>query len=272
MQYIHDTYGEQVVLIAVHNDDPMAISDYNSIVNRVDGFPSSFINRTMDLYPHPYNFQIYMPQVLASTTLGGISVQAAWNSEDMKAIKIDTQTKFVYTHDNGNYGIAFVLVEDGLTGTGSSWAQNNYLSGNSDYRDFKFWYESSSRVTGLEFDHVAVGAWNIANGFANSVNTTIVADEIQDYSYTADISSKSVIQDKTKLKVVALLIDKSNGSIINAAQTTIDDYTTGINDANIDNVVETARYNLNGHKINAPQHGVNIIRMSDGSVKKVVVK
>ena len=272
LQYIHDTYGEQVVLIAVHNDDPMAISDYNSIVNRVDGFPSSFINRTMDLYPHPYNFQIYMPEVLASTTLGGISVQAAWNSEDMKTIKIDTQTKFVYTHDNGNYGIAFVLVEDGLKGTGSSWAQANNLSGNSDYRDFKFWYESPSRVTGLEFDHVAVGAWNIANGFANSVNTTIVADEIQDYSYTADISSKSVIQDKTKLKVVALLIDKSNGSIINAAQTTIDDYTTGINDANVDNVVETARYNLNGHKINAPQHGVNIIRMSDGSVKKVVVK
>ncbi|MBR3399520.1 MAG: hypothetical protein IKH08_07055, partial [Prevotella sp.] len=235
-------------------------------------FPSSFINRTMDLYPHPYNFQIYMPQVLASTTLGGISVQAAWNSEDMKAIKIDTQTKFVYSEDNGNYGIAFVLVEDGLKGTGSSWSQNNYLSGNSDYMDFKFWYESPSRVTGLEFDHVAVGAWNIANGFANSVNTTIVADEIQDYSYTADISSKSVIQDKTKLKVVALLIDKSNGSIINAAQTTIDDYTTGINDANIDNVVETARYNLNGHKINAPQHGVNIIRMSDGSVKKVVIK
>lgn len=277
MQYLHDTYGDQVVLIAVHSSsitgtDPMEISDYSSILNRVDGFPSSFINRTMDLYPHPYNFQIYMPQVLASTTLGGISVQAAWNSEDMKAIKIDTQTKFVYSEDNGNYGIAFVLVEDGLKGTGSTWSQNNYLSGNSDYRDFKFWYESPSSVTGLEFDHVAVGAWNIANGLANSVSATIVADEIQDYSYTADITSKTVIQDKTKLKVVALLIDKSDGSIINAAQTTIDDYTTGINDASSDNAVETARYNLNGHKINAPQHGVNIIRMSDGTVKKVVVK
>lgn len=277
MQYLHDTYGDQVVLIAVHSSsitgtDPMEISDYSSILNRVDGFPSSFINRTMDLYPHPYNFQIYMPQVLASTTLGGISVQAAWNSEDMKAIKIDTQTKFVYSEDNGNYGIAFVLVEDGLKGTGSSWSQNNYLSGNSDYMDFKFWYESPSRVTGLEFDHVAVGAWNIANGLANSVSATIVADEIQDYSYTADITSKTVIQDKTKLKVVALLIDKSDGSIINAAQTTIDDYTTGINDASSDNAVETARYNINGHKINAPQHGVNIIRMSDGTVKKVVIK
>jgi hypothetical protein len=119
---------------------------------------------------------------------------------------------------------------------------------------------------------VAVGAWNIANGLANSVSATIVADEIQDYSYTADITSKTVIQDKTKLKVVALLIDKSDGSIINAAQTTIDDYTTGINDASSDNAVETARYNINGHKINAPQHGVNIIRMSDGTVKKVVIK
>ncbi len=272
MQYVHDTYGDQVVLIAVHYNDPMQTSDYTSILNRVDGFPSSFVNRTVDLYPHPLNFQSYIPVALAHTTLGTIAVNAEWDNEDMSAIKIDTQTKFVYSDDNGKYSIALVLVEDGMKGSGSTWAQTNNLSNNSDYSDIKFWYEAPARVTGLEFDHVAVGAWNIANGFDNSVNTSIVADEIQDYSYTADITSKTVIQDKTKLKVVALLIDKSDGSIINAAQTTIDDYTTGINDASSDNAVETARYNINGHKINAPQHGVNIIRMSDGTVKKVVIK
>ncbi len=35
---------------------------------------------------------------------------------------------------------------------------------------------------------------------------------------------------------------------------------------------EVARYTLDGKRINAPQKGVNIIRMSDGSTRKVVVK
>ena len=36
--------------------------------------------------------------------------------------------------------------------------------------------------------------------------------------------------------------------------------------------VEVARYNLKGHRINSPQPGLNIIRMSDGTVCKVFVK
>ncbi len=38
-----------------------------------------------------------------------------------------------------------------------------------------------------------------------------------------------------------------------------------------DNVVEVERYNVNGEKLSAPQVGVNIVKMSDGTVKKVVV-
>jgi hypothetical protein len=36
--------------------------------------------------------------------------------------------------------------------------------------------------------------------------------------------------------------------------------------------IEVARYNMNGQQIDAPQKGVNIIRMSDGTTKKVYVK
>ena len=36
--------------------------------------------------------------------------------------------------------------------------------------------------------------------------------------------------------------------------------------------VEVARYTIDGKLIHAPQRGINIIRMSDGSMRKVVVK
>ena len=39
-----------------------------------------------------------------------------------------------------------------------------------------------------------------------------------------------------------------------------------------ESLIEVARYNVNGQKIDAPQKGVNIIRYSDGTTKSVYVK
>ena len=39
-----------------------------------------------------------------------------------------------------------------------------------------------------------------------------------------------------------------------------------------ESIIEVARYNMNGQQIDAPQKGVNIIRNSDGTTKKVYVK
>lgn len=50
--------------------------------------------------------------------------------------------------------------------------------------------------------------------------------------------------------------------------------TTGISHpaGNLIELREVARYTLDGKRIQAPQKGINIIRMSDGSTRKVVVK
>lgn len=54
-----------------------------------------------------------------------------------------------------------------------------------------------------------------------------------------------------------------------ASQDVID----GIENAhNTDDVTEIARYDVNGRKLSAPQKGLNIIRMSDGTSKKVMIK
>jgi hypothetical protein len=185
---------------------------------------------------------------------------------------MNATTTFRYNDDNANYGVAFVLVEDGLTGTGSNWAQTNNLSHNSQYADMSFWYNSPSKVTGLEFDHVPVGAWGIASGMEQSVPTSFVADEALPFSYDADITSKGLIQDKSKLSVVALLIDKTNGAVINAAKTSITSDPSGISGVHNATATEAARYTLDGRQVSAPQRGLNIIRLSDGTVRKVIVK
>ena len=35
---------------------------------------------------------------------------------------------------------------------------------------------------------------------------------------------------------------------------------------------EVARYTIDGQRINAPRHGINIVKMADGSTRKVLIK
>ena len=64
-----ETFGDKVVLIAAHNSDPMEITDYNPIMSRVSGFPSSFINRVIDAYPSASTLNYYVTMSLNSSTV-----------------------------------------------------------------------------------------------------------------------------------------------------------------------------------------------------------
>ena len=219
MEKTHEAYGDKVALIAIHKDDVMETRDYSSITTK--NYPSSRINREKVVYPTSSSLEYYIERAFNRVTVGNILAEARWTGNDQSVISIDTKTKFVYTDDNGQYGIAYVLVEDGLSGSGYDWLQSNYLSGGSGDSEMQFWYDAGSSVSGLEFNHVAVAAWSVKDGVDGSVNSKIVEGDTQNYSFKANIANNTLIQDKSKLKVIALLIDRSTGAIVNATQTTI---------------------------------------------------
>ena len=224
MEKVYETFGDKVALIAVHKGDIMETKDYYAIVSP-SGYPSSRIDREHSLYPSASSLKSYINNILENkVAVASIKAAATWTGTGKTAIKIDTKTQFVYSEDNGQYGIAYVLAEDGLSGSGDEWNQTNYLSGGSGNRDMQFWYDSDSYVSGLEFNHVAVAAWNITDGAKGSVSPKIVNGAVQTYSFEADITGKKLIQNKSKLKVITLLIDRTTGFVVNAAQTSIMDY------------------------------------------------
>ena len=47
---------------------------------------------------------------------------------------------------------------------------------------------------------------------------------------------------------------------------------SGISGVHNATATEAARYTLDGRQVSAPQRGLNIIRLSDGTVHKVIVK
>ena len=89
-----------------------------------------------------------------------------------------------------------------------------------------------------------------------------------------DSAHNSLWQDKTKLKVCVLLINLSTKKIENAAKCIITDGSaTGISavEEGQNTVIELERYTLEGRRIHNPQKGINIVRYSDGSVRREIV-
>ena len=276
MEKVNETYGDQVVQIAAHYGDIMAIDDYQPVINTyTEGFPNSITDRKFEADPSFSSLKTAITNAKNRTSQGTIELQAEWDNADQSAVSFTTKTTFTYSDSNSQYGIAFVLTEDGLTGTGSSWAQQNYYNGQSASQagsDMTWWCTAGSPVNGLEFNHVPVASWEALNGVDGSVSKAFEADKELKYNFVGDISSNTLIQDKTKLKAIALLIDRQTGTIVNAAHTDILEHGTAISSVSSAESVPEARYSIDGRKLQTSQRGLNIIRMSDGSVRKVMVK
>ena len=262
MKSAHKKYGDKVVLIAAHASDIMAIDDYSPILSLVSSYPSAFFNREVSFYPNSSNMSILIDQSLHRTTVADIDTKAYWDSEDQKGINLYTTTTFVYDSNEANYGIAYVLLANGLTGTTASWAQSNNLSGQSGSdTEMLEWYTSGTKVTGLKYDHVAIGAWGIKEGLAESLAPQITAGKEQKFAYTLSIEGNSLVQDKSQLSVVALLIDNATGIIMNATQTKIEaPEANSINSITSSPNQPVKYYNLQGQEVGDDYRGIVVTK------------
>ena len=220
--------SDQAIAISYHLSDPMSISAINNfkLYDRVEGVPSAFLNRDEELYISPsYDKRTILNKASVSAP-ASISVTAKWTDLSMTGIAISTQTTFTAAETNA-YAIGYVLLADGLTGTGSGWSQKNDLPTQSYYASdpyFKVYYDKPRVITDMVYNHIAVDAWGLDEGLDGTIETPIVGGATQKYTYTADISSNTLIQDKAKLTAVVLLIDRSTNKIVNAAKIKVDGF------------------------------------------------
>lgn len=127
----------------------------------------------------------------------------------------------------------------------------------------------------MVYDHVAIAGIGVANGLKGVIRAPIIEGVAQNHEYVIDMSENKLMQDKSKLKVVAMVMSTKTGEIINADEKAlVYDGPTGIE--NIGEVsrkiTETARYTIDGRRAAGKTRGLSIVRMSDGSVKKVITK
>lgn len=291
MDRIKETYGDRVVVASVHagNVEKMECADYKDMsyyYKGTSGFPTSFIDRTYnDIDPYwgneffsDFGFEELFLNMYNKVALAEISVEGTID-EDGNTLNVVSNVEFLCDDNDADYGVGYVLTEDEMSGEGKGWDQENQMP---DFIDaeifdddprFNWWMNEEYVVKGYKFKNVAIAAQGmLARGIEGSLNAPFEEGKLQTHSITFNLADYPVIQDKSKLKINAVVFDRNTGCVINACSSSVGSYnsiTDVIGDVDAEDV---ERYTLDGTRINTPIKGINIVKYSDGSVKKVVVR
>lgn len=279
MHNMHNLYGDQFIGIALHqrsSTDPMYNVSYDL---GFTSFPQCMVNRSNNFWD-PYE---RMPAVLKASlneiALAEVTVAGTFAEEDTKV----NATASVESLVAGDYNLAFMLTADGLTGKTNSWKQQNYFckghagnpykSKSSMPEDIQFlWDKGSSYVE--TYNDVLISS-SYVNNNNKATLPTLVAYGTVNSEYSLKMPTKKTLKEAIKhdqVYVVALLLDKKTGAIVNAGRARVTGSTGIENVNNSSEATVVARYNVNGVQIAAPVKGINIVKMSDGTTRKVLVK
>ena len=106
MDKVHEAYGDQVVQIAAHSGDIMAISEYQPVINTyTEGYPNSITDRRYVADPSYSTLVATLNKAFARVAQGSIDLQAEWSSNFKTKVVFNTTTRFSYNDDDGQYGI-----------------------------------------------------------------------------------------------------------------------------------------------------------------------
>ena len=220
MEKMRKEFGDAFVGIGIHNynsSDPMYIAAYNQV--SFSGAPSCRMNRGAEIDPYYGSGNDIFDDfraALAVPAKAGLKVSGEWNAD---STKISAKAEIDPVID-GEYAIEYVLIADGLTGTTNAWKQSNYYTQYSPSQlppDMQHLPSLGSSYF-TTFNDVAIAVAKQAQTTApgklttgNAVTNTYTISMPTNKTLLAAIAKENVA-------VVALLIDKSNNTIANAAK------------------------------------------------------
>lgn len=281
------------IALAYHSGDVMQVMPVNSFpgFNKELGYPSANLDRSYEeLDPYygvsmePFGIEEEWKKQAEILAPASLETEAAF-TPDGKNIKAKATLEFPEAaNDADKYSVEFVLVADSLHGEGQAWEQSNYLEDNDIKDNYPFpeaniFFAGSSSIQNMHYNDVVVATTRLRDGLiklpakVEAEKAFSIEGTISEVDSIKNEANYPVIQDSKNLRIVALLINEK-GQIVNGAKAKVTGYeTTGIRNINT-NAAEAdvpAIYNLQGHRLQTMQKGLNIIRTKDGKTKKVML-
>jgi hypothetical protein len=214
--------------IAVHNGDPMAVTDYDDGMGAlIAGYPSALVDRGNDVDPSGMTpeFLTRLQTAPVATLVNGANWDAA---NRVLTVSVKSQFNMAATSE---YKIACVLTEDGVTGVGAGWSQSNAFAGGNN--GVMGGYESLPNpvpAAQMVYDHVARIIAPGFDGYTGSFPAVVNAGESHVVNFSFTLPST---WDENEIHIIGMLISP-NGRIDNAGTATIAEavnngYENGIN-------------------------------------------
>ena len=133
-------------------------------------------------------------------TEASVAIESSAFDESTKTVTVNAATTFFVNSDEASYGLGFILVEDGLTGSGSKWRQHNYYSSYknsgqlSDDPDIQVLIEADEYLY-WPYNHVPIAAAGVEKGIEGSIVAPLVAGQKQTFTHSFDLTANELLQD-----------------------------------------------------------------------------
>lgn len=242
MKRLHDTYGDEIVLIAAHGnyqfEDPMYDAEYAKM--GINSYPTALVNRQYQ--GHAYFDAVPTAEKIATSDVCEadmtIKVGAAPANKLVKTIDVTTTLNFDFDVKAGDYSMVYALTEDGITGVkqltslpslvdqnmeknpgytrdqiieaiaeGDPYLIEVLKEGEKDNRGL-YWSEPT-------FNHVSRGVTNADGQHPDNLPAATKNTPIE---VKAKVNIPATVKDRKNLKVVAMLIDNKTGIVVTGRQ------------------------------------------------------
>jgi hypothetical protein len=198
------TYPGDVLGVSIHNADAMAFSDGIQTGFNVTSYPGGMVNRTLvsGQAKEPFTRSLWESEItnqLSSYTPVDVTLASTFNTTS-RELTIDVTADFV-DFASGDIRFVAMVVEDGVTGTGSGYDQVNYYSsaGSASGGTSHPHYGDADPIVGYIHDHVLRALPGGAYGNAGVISATVSpgANVSESFTYTVpatiDASNMKVI-------------------------------------------------------------------------------
>lgn len=276
-------YGDSFIGIAYHGgNDPMAGNW--SFPFDVPHFPSATLNRgdVIDPYFGTDNTQTQhfairrlVEECVSAPALAAIDAKAHWIEETGMKIDVEASIAFVDNQNGSDFKMDFILMGNGLSGKGEFWSQSNSYAERSAEELGPVLAplgELGHKIEGMMYNEVVLLAEEGEGMLSGNItaNTPVAVkhsfDGNEAVSAFALTAGESLIQDRSKLEAVVLLLGK-DGRVVNAAKAHVED-SSGVAAVIADGdarVISSEVYDFAGRRLNGAEGlCIRVDRLSDG--------